>query len=63
MIILTWHLTKVDHLKVSATTRSLTLSSIHAPPLVLDLHEHRNLAEHTRNKRTGITVKNAMSYF
>lgn len=47
MIVLTWHLAEVDHFKVCTQTWSLTLSSIHASPLMLDLYEDGNLAENT----------------
>lgn len=48
VVILARHLAEVDHLKVSAHTWSLALSSIHPPPLLLDLHKHGHLAECTR---------------
>lgn len=48
VVVLAWNLAEVDHLKVSAHTWSLALSSIHPPPLLLDLHEHGHLAECTR---------------
>ena len=61
MIVLARHLSKVDHLKVSAYSWSLALSSIHTPPLLLNLYKHGHLAECTRQRGAGVTMKNIPS--
>lgn len=44
VLVLAGYLVQVDHLEVRANAWTLALASKHAPPLLLVLHEHGDLA-------------------